>query len=167
MKNVYKNNSKLKEQVKEIVINSAKGEDPDSFMIFIYRFDEGLVFDNRIKENFLKIKSELLEHLKENSTRTESVIKSLIFGLHLLDNLEMDKFFNGLKSILRVRDDGRRHMIFPYAYEHVNHLRYIYKKLDLEQWQREKIKNELIQISEIYKANWKYCSQLLKFIPVI
>ncbi|MBP7280838.1 MAG: hypothetical protein KBA66_04645 [Leptospiraceae bacterium] len=156
LKNVYKNNSKLKEQVKEIVINSAKGEDPDSFMIFIYRFDEGLVFDNRIKENFLKIKSELLEHLKENSTRTESVIKSLIFGLHLLDNLEMDKFFNGLKSILRVRDDGRRHMIFPYAYEHVNHLRYIYKKLDLEQWQREKIKNELIQISEIYKANWKY-----------
>ena len=71
LKNVYKNNSTLKEHVKEVVINSAGDKDSYDFMIFIYRFDESLVFDDRIKEKFLKIKPELLERLKVNSTSTE------------------------------------------------------------------------------------------------
>lgn len=156
LKDIYKKNPKLNETVKEVIINSVSEKDFYNFMIFVYRFDESLVFDNRIKDKFIKIKQELFAHLTQNSTSTESVIKSLILGFHFLNNDEVEKFFAGLNSILKVRDDGRRYMIFPYAYEHVNHLRYIYKELVLEQWQKEKIKNELIQISEIYKANWKY-----------
>jgi prefoldin subunit 5 len=156
LKDIYKKNPKLNETVKEVIINSVSEKDFYNFMIFVYRFDESLVFDNRIKDKFIKIKQELFAHLTQNSTSTESVIKSLILGFHFLNNDEVEKFFAGLNAILKIRDDGKRYMIFTYAYEHVNHLRYIYKELVLEQWQKEKIKNELIQISEIYKANWKY-----------
>jgi hypothetical protein len=157
LKEVYNENPNLSERAKEIVINSLGNKDFFNFMIFVYRFDDSLVFDDRIKEKFKKIKPELFERLKESSTSTESVIKSLIFAIHLLEEDDLDIFFDRLNLIMRIRDDGRRHIIFPYAYDHVNHLMNVSRDLNGQNdYLAIRLKLELRQLLSIYKANWEY-----------
>jgi hypothetical protein len=106
LKEVYNENPNLSERAKEIVINSLGNKDFFNFMIFVYRFDDSLVFDDRIKEKFKKIKPELFERLKESSTSTESVIKSLIFAIHLLEEDDLDIFFDRLNLIQLQKETG-------------------------------------------------------------